>query len=391
MITFEQAIQIIESSVIPLTAERISLMYSLNRVLAREVVSDVDMPPFDKAAMDGYACRIADLSGELKIVEDVPAGKVPLRSIGANQCARIMTGAIVPVGANFVLMKEHAEIADNGTVRRKKAVAGENICYRGEDIKEGDVILKPGIKILPAHIAMLASIGCMHPMVFKMPGVSVISTGNELVEPEQKPETGKIRNSNGYQLVAQALQFGLTPDYLGIVTDDKPALYKMLAEAIERYQVVLISGGVSVGDYDYVPEILKQMKVELLFHGIRVKPGKHLLFGKRDNCYILGMPGNPVSSFVQFEVLGKLLLNRLMGYNAQPGKLYLPIEESYVRKKQDTMFFIPVTLTGRGTVLPVEYHGSAHIHAYTMAQGIMEVPVGVYAIKKGEMVHVRPL
>lgn len=391
MITFEQALQIISAAVNPLVSEKVSLMHSLNRILAKEVLSDVDMPPFDKAAMDGYACRKADLLHEMQIIEEIPAGKIPAKHIGVNQCARIMTGAMVPAGADFILMKEYAELTGPDSVCCNRVSANQNICFRGEDIKAGDIILGPGTRLQPAHLAMLAATGCTNPIVYKMPGVAVISTGNELVEPEQSPGPGKIRNSNGYQLAAQVMQLGLSPDYLGIVADDKPALHKMLAEAIKKFSVILISGGVSVGDYDYVPEILRQLKVELLFHGMHVKPGKHLLFGKRGNHYVVGMPGNPVSSFVQFELLVKPLLNQLMGNTAQPVQLYLPLEESYLRKKPDTLLFIPVSFTSSGTVLPIEYHGSAHIFSYTQAQGIMEVPVGVSEIKKGEWVHVRPL
>ena len=391
MITFEQALQIVESSVTPLAAESIPLTRSLNRILAREVHADSDMPPFNKAAMDGFACRKADLGNVLDVVDEIPAGGIPKKTIGDNQCARIMTGAMVPGGADFILMKEHTENVASGRIRRILVSEHENICYKGEDVRAGDIILFPGTRLLPPHLAMLAFVGCVFPIVYRMPAIGVLSTGNELVDPALKPGAGKIRESNGSQLKAQAEQMGLSADYLGIAPDDEDILYGMMVKALEKYEVVLISGGVSVGDYDYVPAVLSRLNVEPLFHGMNVKPGKHLLFGKRKDRYVVGMPGNPVSSLVQFEVLVKPLLNRLMGYTGRPLWLPVPLEETYKRNRHDTLFFIPVDLTEHGTALPLEYHGSAHIHAYIKAKGIMEIPVGVNEIKKGEMVHVRPL
>ena len=148
----------------------------------------------------------------------------------------------------------------------------------------------------------------------------------------------------------------------------------------------MITGGVSVGDYDFVPEIIRELDVDVLFHGMKVKPGRHLLLGKKENRFVVGLPGNPVSAFVLFELLVKTLLGRLMGSTEQSPVLHVPLAESYSRRNQDLLFFIPVKLTGEGTAMPLEYHGSAHIHAYSAASGIMEVPVGVNEIKKGDLV-----
>lgn len=391
MISFENAIAMVETMVNPLSAERVPLEKSLLRVLATDVFSDTDMPPFNKAAMDGFACRKADLGNELEIIAEIPAGKVPGVTLGRNQCARIMTGGMVPEGADFVLMKEHVQHTGERTIRRSLKSMHENICCQGEDIRAGELVISAGTILRPAHLAMLAASGCSEPIVYQQPRVAIISTGNELVEPDQLPATGKIRNSNGYQLMAQVSQLGLTADYLGIIADEKQALMKVLDDALRNYQLVLVTGGVSVGDYDYIPAVLQQLQAEIIFHGMNVKPGKHLLFGRRSQSLVAGMPGNPVSSFVQFEVLVKPLLYRLMGHSGSMTKLRLPIERPYARKKKDTLFFVPVELTERGTALPLEYHGSAHIHAYTRARGIMEVPVGVLEYKIGDYVNVRPL
>lgn len=391
MITFEKALQIIESSVSPLPVESVPFTKALNRILAGEVFSDTDIPAFDKAAMDGFACRKSDLGNELEMVEEIQAGRIPAIGIGTNQCTRIMTGAMVPEGADFILMKEHADVTASGKIRCTMENAVDNICRKGEDIRSGDVILSPGTRIQPAHLAMLASAGCISPFVYKIPGVAVISTGNELVGPDQRPAPGKIRDSNGYQLSAQISQTGISSDYLGIIRDEESELSNVLKAAFEKYELVLISGGVSVGDYDYVPETLRKLNMEILFHGMNVKPGKRLLFGKKNGHYAVGMPGNPVSALVLFEVLVKPLLNRLMGSTERPLRLHLPLGQAYSRKTKEALFFIPVDLTETGVVLPLEYHGSAHIHAYTRAKGIMEVPAGLNYIKEGALVHVRPL
>lgn len=390
MISFEEAFDVIASSKIPLATEEIPLIKALNRVLAEDILSDIDMPPYDKSAMDGFACRKADLDNELLIVEEIPAGRVPVKSIATGQCARIMTGAMVPAGADYVLMKEHAAILTFDSVKCSRYSENTNICLRGEDVKSGDRLLAAGTRLLPAQLAIMAATGCIRPKVFTLPKVAVISTGNELVEPDRKPGSGKIRNSNGIQLTAQTIHFGLQADYLGIIPDNKEKLAEVLTSTLKKYQVILISGGVSVGDYDFVPAVLQQLDVDIMIHGMNVKPGKHLLFGKRENHFVLGLPGNPVSSFVLFEMLVKPLLNSLMGNTEELRWLSVPLANTYSRKKDDTLFFIPVSLN-HGTALPLEYHGSAHINSYSGANGIMEVPVGIRSITEGELVHVRPL
>lgn len=391
MISFEEALEIVKQFGQNLGTGQVDLFHALNRTLAEDVYSDISMPPFNKSAMDGYACRKSDINNQLRVVEEIAAGSIPVQKIGENQCARIMTGAMVPEGADFVIMKEDIEELVQDVVRCTRETSKTNICYTGEDVKAGDLVLQKGSIITPSHIAVLASVGCSDPLVYMQPSVAILSTGNELVEPGEIPGISKIRNSNSYQLTAQTQRLGLHPDYLGIVRDDETALKNMLVSALNKYDLTIISGGVSVGDFDFVPKILKELNVTILIHGMDVKPGKHLLFGQKENHFIFGMPGNPVSSFVQFEVLVQPFLNVLMGKSKIQSLLYLPLEEDYVRKKGNQMIFVPVTLTKSGTVLPLEYHGSAHIHAYVNAQGIMEIPNGISIIKQGDIACVRPI
>ena len=391
LIPFEEALELVLACAQPGPTLKVNLQDSLDLVLAENIYADRDMPPFNKSAMDGFACRKEDLDNELRVVDEIPAGSVPTKIIGQNQCARIMTGAMVPEGADFILMKEYASYISTESILCTKKSQHANICYIGEDLHKGEIVAKKGTLLKAQHIAILASVGIHCPTVYLQPNVVVISTGSELIEPHQVPLQHEIRNSNSYQLVAQLKNMGISAGYPGIVKDNPEEIYSKLVTAIREYDVVLISGGISVGDYDFVPEILRQMGAKILLHGLNVKPGKHLLFAQLNDKFIVGLPGNPVSSFVQFELLVKPFLLALMGCNSRNIVLKLPLAFAYLRDKADNLVFVPVSFNEDGTVQPVEYHGSAHIHAYTYADGFMEIPVGTNNIKKGEIVNVRPV
>jgi molybdopterin molybdotransferase len=391
MISFEEANKIVQEAIKPLGTEHVPLQNALHRILAEDYISDSDFPPFNKSAMDGFACRRSELNNILKVVANIPAGIVPQVPFGRNECMRITTGAMVPEGADQILKKEDAEEIGSGSVKCMNVPSESNICLKGEDIRKGDMALKSGCLLGPQHIAVLASDGALQPLVFKQPTVAILSTGNELVEPEEQPQLSQIRDSNGYQLSSQVRQMGLKPDYLGIAGDDKAILTSILSSALEKYQLIIISGGVSVGDLDYVPDVLKNLGVKILFHRMKTKPGKHLLFGTRGSQYIFAFPGNPVSAFVQFEVMVKPFIMKWMGNRGHSPILTMPLAERYKRSSPELMFFLPVFFNGQGSVKMVDYHGSAHINSYTLANGILEIPAGVSEINKGEFVHVRPL
>lgn len=212
MISFEEAISIVlnESGQIP-GEEEVYFTDTPGRILARDVISDTDMPPFDKSAMDGYACRKQDITTELDVIEVIPAGTFPTKKISENQCSKIMTGAMIPQGADCVLMVEHTERTGENKIRFTKTETATNICYRGDDVQKGDVVLPKGILIQPQHIAVMAMAGCTHPMVFPKVKVGILSTGNEIVEPQFLPGLSQIRNSNAYQLIAQVINAGAKP------------------------------------------------------------------------------------------------------------------------------------------------------------------------------------
>jgi molybdopterin molybdotransferase len=389
VLSFEKAFEIVLSSAYLLGTESVDIANVLNRVLAEDVKSDMDLPPFNKAAMDGYACRRQDLANELTIIETIPAGVHPGNAIGPNQCAKIMTGATVPEGADCVIMVEFTENPTENTVRFTGKETAGNICSKAEDVKAGRIVLKKGTLIKSRHLATLAAVGCSNPCVAVRPRVAVIATGNELVELSEKPSLAQIRDSNSFQLVAQAESVGAVTKNYGIVRDTKQAIDAAIRTVLAENDVVLISGGVSMGDFDFVPDILKQNGFELMFEKIAIKPGKPTVFGVSENVFCFGMPGHPVSGFVMCELLVKPFLYKLMGHNFTPLEIKMPLGTSISRKKPGRPSWIPVVVTRQGTVEPVEYHGSAHFNALCDADGLICIPKGIAELKEGTLVSVR--
>jgi molybdopterin molybdotransferase len=303
MITFEEAYGIVMGSAVEPGLEHVSLEQCVGRVLAEDAIADMDMPPFNKSAVDGYACKKADLDGVLEVVEIIAAGKQPSRSIGQGQCSQIMTGAMVPDGADTVIMVEFTEQIEENKIRFTGQKTAANICYLAEDVKSGQLILNKGTLLRPQEIAVLATFGFAEPLVYKRPVVGMISTGDELVEPDVKPGLSQIRNSNASQTIAQTIAAGATHHYFGIAKDTEASTREKIEKALAHSDIVILTGGVSMGEFDYVPQVLHDLGVTILFKSIAVQPGRPTVFGVKGDKYIFGLPGNPVSSFVQFELL----------------------------------------------------------------------------------------
>jgi molybdopterin molybdotransferase len=386
---FEEALEIISQSTVLLETETIRLENCLGRILAANVYSDMDMPPFDKSAVDGFACRRADLDKDLKILETIPAGKAPTKYIGIGECSKLMTGGMLPDGADTVVMVEDVEVIDSNTVRFVATRTAANYCTKAEDIRAGEKVLEKGILIRPQEIAVLASVGCAFPEVFKQPRVGIISTGDEVVEPEKTPALSQIRNSNAYQLIAQALDAGCKPTYFGIAPDNEEATLQYIEKAAAESDIVILTGGISAGDFDFVPLVIKQAGFDIKFRSLAVQPGKPVIFATRSDQYLVALPGNPVSSFVQFEMLVKHLIALITGKSVQEKSLKVPLGIDYKRKRTSRKAFFPVYLSSEGTAIPVDYHGSAHIHSYIHAHGIVTIEIGENEIPKGTLVDVR--
>ena len=389
MILLEEAYKIVMDSVELMKTEKINFTNSLGLILANDIFSDIDMPPFDKSAMDGYACKMTDINQELEVIEVIPAGKSPKKEIKQGECAQIMTGAMIPNGADCVVMVEHTEKTAENRIKYLKEKTKDNICYKAEDVQTGQKVIEKGTLIKPQHIAILASVGATEIEVYQKPKVGVISTGDEIVEPHVKPGPSKIRNSNGYQLFSQIERCNAIANYVGIASDNEEDTYHVIMKAMEENDVILLSGGVSMGEFDFVPYIMQKAGIDIKFQKIAVQPGKPTTFGTKESKRIFGLPGNPVSSYIQFELLVRPLLAEMMGHTFNPLQISMEMGIDHSRKRSERMSWYPITIADNGTVIPASYHGSAHIHGLESADGISFFPIGKAEIKKGEKVHVR--
>ena len=391
MITFEAAFKIVMESVFETRTETIPFTDSSGRILDEDIKSDIDMPPFNRSAVDGYACHRIDINNELEVIEVISAGKKPMQIVGKNQCSKIMTGAIVPDGCDVVFMVEESGNFSNGKIRFSGTDLKLNISVKGEDVRTGDVVLKKGKLIQPQDVAVMASVGHTKVNVKKKPVVGIISTGDELINPSDFPAISQIRNSNAYQLDAQVTRAGGTAIEYGIAPDNENITYEIIQKAIHECDIVIITGGVSMGDFDFVPGVLIRSDVKILFDRVNVQPGKPTTFGVHSKAIVFGLPGNPVSSFIQFEMLVRPLINSMMGYTWIPREQKLPLAINYERKSSDRMGLIPVFINKDLEVVPVDFHGSAHITALSYSDGVITMKPGIRSLIKGEVVNVRQI
>jgi molybdopterin molybdotransferase len=312
--SFEEARQIILESVVPLSAETVALPDSLGRVLAQEVRAPWPLPRFSNSAMDGYAVRAEDCSEGrwLQVLEFVPAGQLPTRRVEKGTAIKIMTGAMVPEGCDSVVPVEVAEERD-GQVRFSAAIKRrQHIRLKGEDVAEGETVLDAGRMVRPYEINMLANLGQSRVTVVRKPRVAIVSTGDELVELGTVPGAGQIINSNAYSLAAAVHELGAEAILLGIARDTQESHREKFAAGL-GYDALITSAGISMGDRDLVSEVLKSLGVRMLFHRVKVRPGKAMAFGVREGCPVFALPGNPVSSMLTFEEFVAPALRRMMG------------------------------------------------------------------------------
>jgi molybdopterin molybdotransferase len=308
----------------PLPAESTPLTPAvLGQVLAEDITSDLDMPPYDKAMMDGYALRSADVAGgqaRLEVIEEVMAGMVPARVVEPGQATRIMTGAPIPHGADAVVQIEHTHLhsARSLGIDTRPVRSGHNVLARGQEMKRGDTVLSAGARLRPQEFGILATVGRTTAKVYPAPRVAILSTGDEIVEADQTPGPGQIRNGNGPMLMAQTQRAAAQPRYLGNARDTRDSLRTLIASGLEDH-VLVLSGGVSAGKLDLVPSVLEELGVKAHFHKVAMKPGKPILFGtlttgnRQPATLVFGLPGNPVSSYVCFELFVRPALRRLRG------------------------------------------------------------------------------
>jgi molybdopterin molybdotransferase len=389
MILVEEAERILKQIPVRIHTEEAAVSDALGRILAQDVVSPIYMPPFDKSAMDGYAFISDDDSKRFKIIEIVPAGVIPKKKITKGNCAKIMTGGMMPEGADKVIIKEVTEEKE-GYMRIIGKDYNINLCRMGEDVKPGDVVLKKGTLIRPPEVGILASMGLSRFKAFRRPVVGIVVTGSELVDPGSPLKEGQIYDSNSYSLSAQAQQMGLEIHNAGIVSDNINRIQRVFEKLWQPCDVVIFSGGVSEGDYDFVPGILKNTGFELHFDKVAVKPGKPTVFATRKHDVVFGAPGNPVSTIVIFEIFIKPFLYRMMGHEFKPVYKQGILKNDLSRKRANRSAFVPVLYKG-GEVKPLPYHGSAHIFALNRADGLVCIPKGIKKMLAGSTVNVRSI
>jgi len=388
MITFDEALRRLSSVSFPKPkTEIIFLNRASGRILAEEVRADQGMPPFDKSTMDGYALSRADTVKGAHLAFTVAAGAAPKRALAAGECVKVMTGAAVPLGAECVVPVELA-LEKNGFVSFSKIPKDAYIEKKGSQYKKKDLLLYPGTRLRAQETAVLAAAGKARLRVFKKPHVGILATGDELLAVGKKPGSFQIRNSNSSQLFAQLLEAGCEPKDYGIASDDPKRIDSLFRRALQECDAVFMTGGVSAGDFDFVPEIVKKNGATVLFDRVSVKPGKPTLFATKGRKIIFGLPGNPVSSFVIFSLLAKPLLARMAGGSRELKTLRAPLAEAAVGIPHERLSFRPVSLGVDGLVRFPRYQGSAHIHAYVFADAMLRQEAHSPDLKPGDLAEI---
>ncbi len=389
LFSIEEAEKAIAAFPVTVKTETVPLRCAHDRFLAQDIIAPIAMPEFDKSAMDGYAIISRDPSPSFEVIEIIAAGTPPRLAVTPGRCAKIMTGAMLPPGADRVVKRE-CTVEENGFMRIVAEDANDNIRRRGEDLKAGQRVLERGTRLRAAQVALLASLGLAEVPVATPPRVGILTTGSELVAPGSPLGPGQIYDSNSHSLSAQLQETGAEPVVLGGVADDADSTESAIASGLETCDVLILSGGVSAGDFDFVPAAMSKAGFTLHFEKIAVQPGMPTVFGSRGQQAAFGLPGNPVSTFVIFEIFIKPLLLRLLGHVYRPGFQPAILAAAFQRSRAERTVFVPV-IVADGRAELVSYHGSAHLHALSRANGLLRVPAGQNAIPAGSTVGVRLL
>ncbi|HEY0128882.1 MAG TPA: gephyrin-like molybdotransferase Glp [Rubrobacteraceae bacterium] len=390
LIDHHEAVRLVQKNTTHLPVVRMPLMDARGLALAEDVLARFDSPPFDNSAVDGYAVRSVDAEAgrTFKVVDEAPAGRPAQKKVGEGEAVKIFTGGLIPEGADAVVMVESTSGWGEEFELRKAAGPGNNLRGTGEDVREGDLILRAGTEIGAPEIALAATQGYGELSVYPRPKVVVLSTGTELVEPGTRELTpGEIFDSNSFALLAQARETGAEARRVAAASDDADVLRNAMEEAMESADVVVTSGGVSVGEKDLVKSTLLYLGVEQVFWGIKLKPGKPVYFGTRDDARFFGLPGNPVSAMVCFELFVRPALIKMMGLkDAQRPRIEVYFDED-VENKFGRMHAMRVTLTRteRGwRAESVGAQGSGLVSSLTKADALALIGPESEGVRAGE-------
>jgi molybdopterin molybdotransferase len=400
VLSFEEARHVVEQHVVqarPWGVEGVDLLSALGRVLALPIPADRDFPPFRRAMRDGYAVRAADLAQlpvTLEVIGEIKAGaaasEIP-REVNPGQAVAIMTGAPTPSGADAVVMVEYTKLSgDRVTITRAIAV-GDNIVPVGSEAWQGQILLEQGTRLDYSGIAVMASVGKQQSVpVYCRPRVAILSTGDEVVDVGAVPGPTQIRNSNSYSLAAQVQDAGGDPRLLGIARDDAGSLRTLIAKGLEL-DLLLMTGGVSMGKYDLVEQVLVKFGAEFFFTGAQIQPGRPVVFGRAKGKYFFGLPGNPVSTMVTFELFARPMIEGLSGMRPRPLVFLHARLKSEIKTKTGLKRFLPGKLSGEFENCEVElagWHGSGDVAGSARANCYIVIPPDRERIAAGEWVAV---
>lgn len=402
MLEIDEALRLVLEHAQTLAPSQVALKDALGLTLAESIVSDIDSPPHDKSIVDGYALIAADVvepGAELKVIEEITAGQVPTQRVLAGTTSRIMTGAPLPEGADAVVMVEKTELVGAHLIRILQAGVkrGQNIMRRAASLAKGQTVLQAGSTLRAIELGLLAEVGHSQAVVNPRPRVAVLATGNELVPYEQTPAAGQIRNSNGAMLAGLVAQAGGEAVDLGIGRDSAEDLRRLCEQGLQC-DVLIISGGVSAGVLDLVPSVLESLGVEQVFHKINLKPGKPLWFGVKKalgkNTLVFGLPGNPVSSLVCFELFARPAIAKLLGKQAAGLERVTARLAAEYHQRGGRVTLFPAALRHEGADLiatPLNWRGSGDLRTLTEAQGLIHFSSGERHFTAGEEVSVLKL
>lgn len=397
MITVDEALSIVLDRVQPLGIEEVSLEDALGRILAQDIIADIDLPPFDRARMDGYALRSDDVKvapARLQAIGEIAAGDSFEGTLCAGEAIKIFTGAPVPRGADAVQKVEVTESNGSSVIIKESVSPGQFITPRASEVRRGEVVAESGREIGPAEMAVLASFGYSRVKVGMRPRVAVISTGSELVPVSEKPSNAQIRNSNSYTIGSYTTRAGAMVENIGTVRDTTEELRAALTEAARSRDIVITSGGVSMGDYDLVKTALIDLGAEIYFDKVSIRPGKPTVFARLGDTFFFGLPGNPVSTSVTFNVFARPAIRKMLGENsplltAIRAELSRPVKDPSSRRS-----YLPARLfveDGRAKAEPLRWGGSSDLVAFMRANSLIVVPQEQHEIDEGETVEVMAL
>ena len=395
MLTVEEARQQMLDTITVLPTEAVGILDSLGTILAEDVYASENIPPFHNSAMDGFAVVAADVLNaseahpvQLSVVETIQAGRAPTAYIQRGSAARIMTGAMMPQGADAVVMQEVTESEGEQVTIFEGVEPDENVRFTGESVKQGDLVMSQGKLIRPQEIAMFASLNRSEVAVYKRPKVAVVSTGDELTPLGEPLAAGKIRDSNRYGICAQIEEAGCDPVDMGIARDDEAETERKFRKALEGADALITSGGVSVGEFDVVKTVLSKLG-EINFWRVAMKPGKPQAYGIADGKPIFGLPGNPVSSLVVFELFVRPALLKMAGHSELLRPTFKAVLEEEISNKDGRVSFMRSVISsqdGKHYAKTTGPQGSGILHSLVLANGFIVIPAGA-TIAAGETVE----